>query len=75
MATQTTQFEPPSGAIQPWSGHIFSILGKALIEAIERLSRADQVRRLDAKSDDELAEMGISRDKIVQHVFRDRLYL
>lgn len=36
-----------------------------------RRSRRDQVEALQAKSDDELAKMGIQRDLIVQYVFRD----
>ena len=34
-------------------------------------SRQDKIAALEAKTDEELAQMGISRDRIVQHVFRD----
>lgn len=51
----------------------FATLGQGFNAYLERLSRADQVRRLDAMSDDELARIGIGRDEIVRHVFRDKL--
>ncbi|MGC1506601.1 MAG: hypothetical protein WA782_20990 [Sulfitobacter sp.] len=37
--------------------------------------RVDQVHHLQAKSDAQLAEMGIKREDIVHHVFRDLFYL
>jgi uncharacterized protein YjiS (DUF1127 family) len=51
----------------------FASLGQGFNAYLERLSRADQVRRLDAMSDGEHAELGIRRDEIVRFVFRDRL--
>ncbi|MTH64948.1 DUF1127 domain-containing protein [Paracoccus sp. DK608] len=36
-------------------------------------SRRDQIASLEALSDQQLAAMGLTRDRIVQHVFRDRL--
>lgn len=38
-------------------------------------SRADQVALLNAKSDAELARMGLRREDIARHVFRDILYI
>lgn len=37
--------------------------------------RADKVRELEAKSDDELFQMGLLRDEIVEFVCRDALYV
>jgi uncharacterized protein YjiS (DUF1127 family) len=37
-------------------------------------SRRDQIEALEAKSDTELARMGIRRDGIACHVFRDKFY-
>jgi uncharacterized protein YjiS (DUF1127 family) len=37
-------------------------------------SRRDQIEALEAKSDAELARMGIRRDGIACHVFRDKFY-
>jgi hypothetical protein len=46
--------------------------------AVERLaearSRSDRVAALMARSDADLAAMGLTRDRIVLHVFRDKLY-
>ena len=46
--------------------------GAALARSMERQSRLDEVRRLEALSDAELAARGIRREAIVPHVFRDR---
>lgn len=37
-------------------------------------SRRDRIEMLEAKSDAELARMGIRRDGIACHVFRDKFY-
>ena len=37
--------------------------------------RFEQVQILQAKSDEELAAMGIKRDDIVHHVFKDLYYI
>lgn len=38
---------------------------------MERQSRANEIARLEAMTDSELAGLGIRRDRIYQHVFRD----
>lgn len=46
----------------------------ALFTAIaEAQSRSDEIQRLQALSDQELAKRGLTRDRIVHHVFRDKL--
>jgi len=50
-------------------------LGAAFSRYAERQSRADQIAKLDAKSDAELAQLGLTRDGIVHHVFRDKMYV
>jgi len=40
-----------------------------------RRSRRTQIEALEAKSDADLARMGIPRDRIVQYVFRDMIAL
>ena len=40
----------------------------------EKRARRDQIAHLDALSDAELARRGLTRDGIVAHVFRDRLF-
>ena len=60
------------------AGHrrsIFARIGAFITAYIEAESRRDQIMALTALSDDELAERGITREGIVQHVFADRLYL
>ncbi len=41
----------------------------------DRVTRIDRIRALEAKSDEELEKLGIQRDGIVAHVFRDRFYV
>ena len=48
---------------------------EGIVNYMERQSRQDTIARLEAKSDAELAAMGITREGIVQHVFRDRFYI
>lgn len=37
-------------------------------------SRRAQIEALEAKSDEDLARMGITRDRIAYHVFQDKFY-
>ena len=37
-------------------------------------SRRAEIEALEAKTDDELARLGIARDHIAYHVFRDKFY-
>lgn len=46
----------------------------ALVMAAELNPRLHEIRKLQAMSDAELAQRGLTRDGIVQHVFRDRFY-
>ncbi|WP_421702887.1 hypothetical protein [Aliiroseovarius sp.] len=50
-------------------------VGRFFITVMEQNSRVQLVERLNAKSDAELAKIGIERDEIVHHVFRDLYYL
>lgn len=50
-------------------------IGRFFITVMEQNSRVQLVERLNAKSDAELAKMGLRRDEIVHHVFRDLYYL
>ncbi|KEO59232.1 hypothetical protein [Thioclava indica] len=54
---------------------LISGLAEGITNYMEYHSRQDVIARLEAKSDAELAAMGITRDGIVQHVFRDRFYM
>jgi hypothetical protein len=41
---------------------------------VERHARLDEIQRLQALTDAELARLGIQRDRIVHHVFRDKFH-
>ena len=53
----------------------FASVGQGFSSYVERRARIDQIERLNAKSDAELAQMGLTRDRIPQYVFRDLLHL
>jgi len=46
-------------------------VGQGFNAYIEKRSRVPQIAELDAKSDEELAKMGLRRDEIPRYVFRD----
>lgn len=54
---------------------MFKAIGTSIINATEASSRITRVEALRAKSDAELAAMGIKRDDIVHHVFKDLYYM
>lgn len=72
MALQTTAY---SSWLPAAYDSVFAKLGNWLNAYIERRSRRAQIAALEAKSDAELAQMGISRERIVQHVFRDLIWM
>lgn len=47
----------------------------AMIRMAERNNRAPQIAALEALTDAQLAQLGIRRDLIVLHVFRDKMYM
>lgn len=51
-----------------------SALIRGLNAHIRVQSRRDRIERLEAKTDAELAQMGLRRDQILYHVFRDLFY-
>ncbi|MDE4133159.1 hypothetical protein PXK00_08550 [Phaeobacter sp. QD34_3] len=53
----------------------FVVIGNGLIAMGEANDRSRKVRTLMALSDAELAERGLKRDEIVQHVFSDVYYI
>ncbi|MEH6645014.1 hypothetical protein [Sulfitobacter sp.] len=54
---------------------MFTSIGTGLAKAAEASSRTRQVEVLQSKSDDELAALGIKRDDIAYHVFKDLFYV
>lgn len=49
----------------------FAALSRAAMAASTGQARLDEATRLRAKTDAELAELGLTRDEIIHHVFRD----
>ena len=75
-STTTTDFAPGLWAgVKARLARMGSGLAQRLDTYMMYRSRADQVERLNAMSDAELARRGIARDRIVQHVFRDIFYV
>lgn len=64
---------PTSPLRAVWKGSLAS-LQRACERFVEAQSRRDRIEMLEAKSDQELARLGIRREDIVYHVFRDRFY-
>ena len=75
-STTTSDFAPGFWAgVKVRLARMGSVLATRLDSYMMYRSRADQVMRLQAMSDAELARRGIARDRIVQHVFRDIAYI
>lgn len=49
-------------------------LGRRIEERMHVRSRRDEIEALEAKTDAELARLGLRRDQIASHVFRDLFY-
>jgi hypothetical protein len=52
---------------------VFASVGQGFNAYLETRARSAEIAHLNAMSDAELAQMGLKRDLIVLHVFRDRL--
>lgn len=64
---------PVGRALRERARNILAAMKASLDAYGERRSRIVEIRHLQAKSDAELARMGIRRDRIVHYVFRDKL--
>jgi uncharacterized protein YjiS (DUF1127 family) len=58
-----------------WTDAVLSSVGRALNAYAESRARTAEVRELEAKTDAELARLGITRDQIPAYVFRDLMAL
>lgn len=69
MTTSTTNLD---------NGGFFTRMFHGIAERFDQhariMSRRGLIEELSAKSDEELAKMGIKRDDIVRHVFQDLFY-
>lgn len=72
MTTATTRIQHASGLSERVRGFFGGILD-ALLSISEVRRRAAEAERMMALSDRRLAELGLKRDEIVHHVFRDYL--
>ena len=72
MAHTITQFAPET---RSRIDAFFNRFGQGVNAYVEARSRRHQIEALEAKSDAELARMGLTRDRIVAHVFRDILWV
>ncbi|MEI4471297.1 hypothetical protein [Frigidibacter sp. MR17.24] len=50
-------------------------LRRGFVSYMERKSRSQEIARLNAMTDDELSQMGVTRDRIAHYVFRDLFYV
>jgi len=75
MTTATLSAPRRSASFFAAIAGFFKSVGISLVVAAESQTRMQKIERLQALSDAELAERGLTRDAIVQHVFRDIFYL
>lgn len=75
MTTHTTHIEVARGSIASVAWQWLKACGRAIVDASESSARLAQIRALEAKSDDELAELGLKREDIPRYVFRDLFYI
>ena len=73
MANATTTITAPSG-FRDRMASFFAGLGDGFNAYIESRSRIHQIHKLNALSDEQLASLGITRDRITAYVFRDLFY-
>ncbi|MEQ9039286.1 MAG: hypothetical protein RIE24_13130 [Silicimonas sp.] len=57
------------------TGNFFNGLTRGLTAYADRHARMDQIRALNAKTDDELLAMGLTRADIPRHVYRDIFFV
>lgn len=71
MAHMQTTIAPRGNIIANFFESIFN----GLMAISEANSRVREIEHLNAKSDEQLANMGLRRTDIARHVFRDRLFM
>lgn len=75
MAAPATNIEFAKGGLRERIDAFFTHIFDAITSYSHHRSRADQVAEMNAKSDEDLAAMGLSRDDIPRYVFRDLFYI
>lgn len=74
MATLTTNITRAPTRFRVWLANLGATLFTKFEAHAYKASRRDQVDALEIKSDAELAFMGLRRDQIIHHVYRDLYY-
>ena len=78
MTTQTTNLTHSTDTRARLMARVdafFATLGQGMNAYMHRKSRMDVIDALNAKTDAELAALGITRDGIPAYVFRDMFYV
>lgn len=75
MATHTTNITAHGFNLSGRISSFLSKLGAAMDAHARNHARIAQIERLQAKTDAELLEMGLKRDDIMRHVYRDLFYI
>lgn len=60
--------------ITEWVGRLMAPMQSAIETQAFSASRRGLIESLEAKSDKELSDLGVKREEIAQHVFRDLFY-
>jgi uncharacterized protein YjiS (DUF1127 family) len=74
MTTLTTDIHAANRGVRARLAGFLASLARAFEAHAYAASRRDQIEALEAKSDAELAEIGIHRGQIAQYVYRDLFY-
>ncbi|RKT30787.1 hypothetical protein BXY70_2780 [Roseovarius halotolerans] len=75
MTTLTTDISHAPARVLEWLKGMSNALAVGFEAHAHHASRRDKIEALEAKSDEELASMGLRRDDIVHHVYRDLFYV
>ncbi|WP_294620405.1 hypothetical protein [uncultured Roseovarius sp.] len=74
MTTLTTDIRAANRGFRARISAFLASLARAFEAHAYNASRRDQIESLQAKSDAELAEIGVKREDIVHYVYRDLFY-
>lgn len=73
--TTNTIHTAPAAGFVIFMKKVFAGIGQGMVAHMESKSRLAEIEALNAKTDDELADMGLKREGIARHVFRDILFV
>ena len=75
MATQATNVSIAKSGLRDRFDGFMAAVATGLTVYMEGRARIGQLEMMNAKTDDELAEMGLKREDIPHYVYRDLFYL